>query len=198
MEHFVLDTPAAAVRFLLVLVVATMAHEMGHLLMARLLRIPIRRISIGLGPVIWRRKLGLNREFVLCAFPVSMMIGVPSRLSTNPERHRPVTHDVFMAASGPAASLLLFVGLACVAGMGRFSPELHAWFSAVAIVSAFLGLSNLIPLPGLDGGHILVLGATALGLRVPQQRQIVLHRVGLRFLAVACALVVVTRIARIM
>ena len=48
-----------------------------------------------------------------------------------------------------------------------------------AFVSLILGLSNLLPLPALDGGRILfVLVEAVRGRRVPPEREAVIHFVG--------------------
>jgi len=194
MQYFTPDTPYATLGFLSVLIVAAVVHEMGHLLIARLLGIPIRRISIGLGPVVWHRQMGAEREFVLRLFPLSMTVGVPARLRRDGTVRRSIRQDLFLAAGGPAASLLLFLGLAAAAGLGHPSPEILSWLQATAVLSAFLGLCNLVPLPGLDGGHMLILCAAGAGLQLSCQKELMLHRVGLRLLAAASVVVVVARL----
>jgi len=194
MQDLMPSMPFATLGFLLALVLAAVIHEMGHLLMAWLLHIPIRRISIGLGPIFIRRALGTDREFVLRAFPVGMAVGVPNRRGIDGSDRRPAKHDLLMALAGPAANLMLFVALAIAPALGHFSPEVLSWFTVAAILSAFLGLANLIPLPGLDGGHMLMLVAAGVGLRLSRQREATLHRVGLRAVAVGCVLVAAARL----
>ncbi|MBC7243476.1 MAG: site-2 protease family protein [Anaerolineae bacterium] len=197
-EELSLGNTTAVLRLLAMLIVATMVHELGHAGMARLLRIPIRRIAIGLGPVIWRRQLRADREFLLRAFPVGAMIGLPSRLSPSGESSRPLYHDVCVAASGPVINLLLFVGLAVVDGAGVASPAVLPWLRTLALLSAFLGISNLLPIPGLDGGHILMLGVSKLGLRLSPRQQVVIQQMGLRLVVALCCGVLFARLMRVL
>jgi membrane-associated protease RseP (regulator of RpoE activity) len=184
MEYFTPDTAVPALGFLLVLTVTTLVHEMGHLFAAFMLKIPVRQISIGLGPIVWQCQTHTELKFLLRALPVGVTVGVPARRRKDGELRRPPSHDLWMAAAGPAANLLLFVALAVAASAVRSSfPSLLSWFRAIAVLSAFLGLSNLLPVPGLDGGHMLLLGAACLGFQVSQERETLLHRAGLWLMA---------------
>jgi regulator of sigma E protease len=52
-----------------------------------------------------------------------------------------------------------------------------------ALISLALGLTNLLPLPALDGGRILfVLIETVRGRRVPPEREAVIHFIGMMIL----------------
>jgi membrane-associated protease RseP (regulator of RpoE activity) len=194
MQYFTPDTAFPILGFVAVLLTATVVHELGHLVVAWLLGIPVRRIAVGLGPTLWRRQGAAEREFVLRAFPVGVTVGVPGRRAPDGTLRRPPWQDFLMAAGGPAASLLLFVALAAAAGPAQTSPVLLSWFRCIAMLSVFLGLANLIPLPGLDGGHMLVLGASAVGLRLSGEREAALHRLGFRLAAVACVAFAVGRV----
>ncbi len=194
-EELALNSTTAIVRLLAMLAVATMAHELGHVFAARLFRIPVLRIAIGLGPVIWHRSLPAGREFVLRAFPVGVMIGLPGRQGTFPER--PPWCDLLIAAGGPIINLLLFVALAVLDGLGLIADPLLPWVRTLALISVFLGISNLLPVPGLDGGHIVMLAAVKLGLRTSSRGQAAVQKTGLRLTAAVCAGVVVARLLQL-
>lgn len=186
MQPFTDSVMLMIIGFTAALIVTTLAHELGHFAAARLLRIPVRRIAFGMGPVFWRRALKDHAEFVLRAIPTGVAIGVPGRRDSDGTLRRPIHHDVVMAAAGPMMSLLLAALFWEAARMSFFPPWPRLWLAATALLSAFLGIANLIPVPGLDGGHLLFLGAAALGLQLSPEREIQVHQVGVRLVAFAC------------
>jgi regulator of sigma E protease len=55
------------------------------------------------------------------------------------------------------------------------------WF--LALISAQLSIINLIPIPVLDGGHILLLGVESLtGKSITPRQRIIAHQIGFAFL----------------
>jgi regulator of sigma E protease len=59
-----------------------------------------------------------------------------------------------------------------------------------SLISLALGLTNLLPLPALDGGRILfVLIETVRGKRVPPEREALIHFIGMLILVGLMALV---------
>ena len=189
--------PFTTLGLLAALCLATVAHELGHLLVAARLRIPVRRITVGLGPILWRREAGALPELVWRLAPLGMAIGVPGRRDDDGTLRRPVEHDMLVAAAGPAASFLLPVALVGLAALLRAGPGLESWLIATALLSALLGLSNLLPLPGLDGGHLVVLGAARLGWVLSPRQEIQVHRVGLRLVVLATVVFLGARVAGI-
>ena len=143
--------------FAVTLVLLTLAHEMGHFLVARRLGIPIKRLTIGLGPILWRRRVAGEMELVLRAVPAGMAVGVPARRANDGRLLRPVEHDMLMVAGGPLASVALAGLLASSLWLLNLSPEMQIWLAGAAALSVLLAVLNLIPIPGLDGGHLLVL-----------------------------------------
>jgi membrane-associated protease RseP (regulator of RpoE activity) len=66
-----------------------------------------------------------------------------------------------------------------------------AWRAAahgIALLSAFLALVSLLPLLGLDGGHLFLLAATRLGWALTPAQEGRLHRWGVNCVAFACLL----------
>ena len=84
------------------LIVVTVWHEMGHWFAARAVGIPVRRIYVGMGPVLWQRTLRRDTDLVLRALPLGMAIAVPGRRENDGSLRRPIDHDLLMAAGGPA------------------------------------------------------------------------------------------------
>ena len=168
------------------LTLTTFVHELGHFAAARLLRIPVRRIAVGMGPVFWRRALNDHAEFVLRAIPTGVSIGVPGRRDPDGTLRRPIHRDFLMAAAGPMMSLLLAALLWGSAQTGLLPIWLRFWLASTALLSALLGMINLIPVPGLDGGHLLLLGAAGLDIQLSPEREIRSHQMGIRLISAGC------------
>ncbi len=168
------------------LVIVTVWHEMGHWLAARAIGIPIRRIYVGMGPVLWRRALRRDTDLVLRALPLGMAIAVAGRREDDGTLRRPIDHDLLMAAGGPLASFAL-AGLLVAAAWWLPMPD--AWrgiLGGVGLLSAALAVLNLIPIPGLDGGHLLMLGIARLGWAVTPVQELRLQHWGVNLVAFAC------------
>jgi membrane-associated protease RseP (regulator of RpoE activity) len=186
MQLVATNVPLMIAGFTAALVVTTLVHELGHLVVARLLRIPILRIAVGMGPVFWRRSLNDDSEFVLHALPTGMSMGVSGRRNPDGTQRRPIYYDVLVAAAGPMMSLLLAAFLWGAAQASFFPVGIRFWLVSTALLSGFLGITNLIPIPGLDGGHLLLLAAARLGLQLSPEREMQAHQVGVRLVTVVC------------
>jgi regulator of sigma E protease len=64
------------ITFILILFVSVLVHELAHYLNARSVGIPVRAFSIGMGPILWRRKWR-GTEWRLAAFPVGGYVDLP-------------------------------------------------------------------------------------------------------------------------
>lgn len=62
--------------FILILFVSVLVHELAHYLNARSVGIPVRAFSIGMGPILWRRKWR-GTEWRVAAFPVGGYVDLP-------------------------------------------------------------------------------------------------------------------------
>ncbi len=140
----------------------TIWHELGHIAAARLLRVPVRHISLGLGPVLWRQPLARDTDLVLRALPLGMSVAVPARQGGAVVR--PLSHDLWMAAGGPLASFVLTALLFALARWGGLGADWGLALVGIGLLSAAVALLNLLPLPGLDGGHLLGLALVRSGL----------------------------------
>jgi membrane-associated protease RseP (regulator of RpoE activity) len=164
----------------------TLWHELGHLAAARWLGVPVVNLYIGLGPVLWRRRNRQAPDLVLRALPLAMSVAIPSRRSHDGQARRPYTDDLWIAAAGPCASFVLTLLLFAVA---RWTPMPHAWaygLVGVGLLSALLALFNLLPLPGLDGGHLFMLAAARKGWEMPPAQELHLQRASIRWMVILC------------
>ena len=82
-----------------------LAHEFGHLIAAKLSKIPIERFSIGFGPKLWSFKKG-RTEYCLSAFPVAGYV-LPEIKDFDDFYQTPSTRRIVFALGGPAANLVL-------------------------------------------------------------------------------------------
>jgi membrane-associated protease RseP (regulator of RpoE activity) len=130
-------------------------------------------------------------ELVLRAVPAGMAVGVPARRSDDGRLLRPVKHDMLIAAGGPVASFILAGLLLGAMWLLDGQPAIQLWLAGAATLSALLAGLNLIPIPGLDGGHLMVLAAARLGKELRPHQELALHRAGVRVTLAGCAGVLV-------
>ncbi len=119
--------PMTVLGFLAALMLSTVWHELGHLVVARLYRVPVRLLAIGLGPVIWRHMLWRDLRFEVRAVPLGATVGVVGRRAADGHARRPSSHDFAVAAGGPAASLTLSVILVVLAFLGHPALNIASW-----------------------------------------------------------------------
>src|SRR5689334_2669817 len=107
-------------------------HELGHLLAARLVGIPIARFSLGFGPVLWRVKRGAT-EYCWSLIPLGGYV-MPQFEDEAAFFNVPAGRRIVMWLGGPAANFVAAFGcIALVKGMT------HGWT-----------LTNLLVAPGAD------------------------------------------------
>lgn len=163
-------------------------HELGHMVAARWVGVPVLRLSIGLGPILWQRTMHDAPDLALRALPLGMSVTIPNRRTSNGDSLRPHAHDLWIAAGGPCANFALTLLLFAIA---RWVPMPHSWaygVVGVGIFSSAIALFNLLPIPGLDGGHLFMAGAARLGWEMKRSHETRLHRTGIRLVLLASLL----------
>ena len=138
------------VGFVLVLVtvgVIITIHELGHLGCARLTGIPVRRFSLGFGPVLWRFRRG-STEYCLSLIPFGGYI-VPAFDDVESYFRVPAMKRVVLAMGGPAANFVLAV--LCLAAIGVYKSgfSLETVLVAPVVDSARMFLQILMGIPDL-------------------------------------------------
>ncbi|MBN2159207.1 MAG: site-2 protease family protein [Spirochaetes bacterium] len=179
-------------------------HELGHYMAARQAGIPIEVFSVGYGPALWKKKIGVT-EFRLSMVPLGGYV-LPAIRDQEEYFRIPAHRRALFALGGPTANfilvLLLFASLNTAQDgftlNGAFvEPFRQTWLLAgnilsalsgffkepdkvsgivgilhqgsvfigddpsrtarlALILSANLAVFNLIPLPVLDGGKVLL------------------------------------------
>jgi membrane-associated protease RseP (regulator of RpoE activity) len=112
-------------------VVAMFIHELGHLVAARLCKVPAPELGLGWGKKLWGVKVA-GVDFKLHALPVGAYV----RLDVAELQRRPLGQQVFVLLAG------IFVNLAAAA------LTQGTWFSLLNYV---LAASNLLPFYQQDG-----------------------------------------------
>ncbi len=111
--------PYVAVTFVVGLLIAI--HELGHLLVAKLCKIPIAEFSIGFGPKLVGRRYG-DTTYWLSAIPLGGYV-LPG-VDEEEFRAYPAVHRVLFALGGPVANVAAaFAGLLI---LGIVSQQLTA------------------------------------------------------------------------
>ncbi len=122
------------IAFVIVLGVLIFFHELGHFLFARLFGVGVEKFSLGFGPKIVGKKIGMT-EYLLSAIPlggyVKMVGEEPGGELLSEEipfsfTHKHIFKKILIVAAGPIFNLILtiaiFFGLFCFYGMLVLKP----------------------------------------------------------------------------
>ncbi|HHP7233127.1 MAG TPA: RIP metalloprotease RseP [Desulfobacterales bacterium] len=114
--------------FVIVLGVLIFFHELGHFLVARLFGVGVEKFSLGFGPRIFGKKIGIT-DYRVSAIPLGgyvKMVGEEPDAEIAPERislsftHKSVWKKILIVAAGPFFNVLLavliFYGIFIVSG----------------------------------------------------------------------------------
>lgn len=130
------------VSYLVVWLLINLVHTVAHLLAARLFRVSLDRVSLGVGPTLWSRRRG-RTQFRIALFPVAFLVRLRTRWKKSEEGVWPPSHPqdirnkkLFVRAmvfgAAPAALILLaFVSAFIVAGHERTEMDLRPIVGAV-------------------------------------------------------------------
>ena len=144
-----------------------LVHEGGHAVGARHQDLDVRRITAGVGPVVWHGKHD-GIEVVLRLVPLAGVTTFGPRkgvASLSGSHQAPGWEawgsELMTIAGGVLATLALAVAMAgVVAARERSTARLWRWGRYVVADALVLTLFNFLPVPPLDGGRA-VIGALA-------------------------------------
>jgi len=98
-----------AITFILILFTAVLVHEGAHFVNARSVGVPVRAFSIGMGPVVWRRRWR-GTEWRIGVFPIGGYVDLPGMAPKVDENGNLQHPDEGMAKKGLGAKLWILVG----------------------------------------------------------------------------------------
>lgn len=161
----------------LALVVSSLGvHELGHWAVMRRVGLPVQRVSLGAGPILWA-----HRRLVLRLFPVAVSLHFEreSWRALQPQQRFAI------ALAGPAMNLVFAAALALVAVMERQEGLLQ-----LAQLNLGLAVVNLIPCPPFDGWHAMCAASERwTNQAIPPRFEAVADRVGNAFIGALGAFV---------
>lgn len=144
------------VSFVVVLGVLIFVHEIGHFIMAKLLGVGVEKFSLGFGPRIFGKKIGMT-DYRLSAIPLGgyvKMVGeapdseldesmIPLSFS-----HKSVLRRALIVLAGPVFNLLLsvviFFGFFQISGLPILKPQIGAVQEAMPAHEAGIQAGDLV------------------------------------------------------
>jgi Zn-dependent protease len=142
-----------------VLLFSIIVHEVAHGYVALLNGDPTARLMgrITLNPIPHIDPIGtIILPLLLLLTNTGIIFGWARPVPVNPYNYR--NHrwgEVTVSAAGPVSNLALAVGFAFLYKLGVGGPGLMTLAKLGVVINIFLALFNLIPIPPLDGSHLL-------------------------------------------
>lgn len=147
----------------IVLIFSVILHETAHGFAAEALGDPTARLAgrLTLNPFVHIDPVGsviLPLLFVLSGSPV--VFGWAKPVPFNPQNITGTSWKnryggALVAIAGPAVNILLAIIFGLLIRFNIFDPALVQFFLTIVFVNCALAIFNLIPVPPLDGHHIL-------------------------------------------
>ena len=149
---------------IIVLGVLIFFHELGHFLVARLLGVGVERFSLGFGPKLVGKKIGIT-EYQISAIPLGgyvKMVGESPDSELDPSEipisftHKHVLKRILIVAAGPFFNILLaliiFFGIFQISGLLILKPGIGSVNEGSPANMAGLKKDDLVV--SIDGVHI--------------------------------------------
>jgi Zn-dependent protease len=144
-----------------VLLFSVIVHEVAHGYVALLNGDPTARMlgRITLNPVPHIDPIGtILLPFLLLMSHSGIIFGWAKPVPVNPLNYRNYRWGEFaVSAAGPVSNLVLAVFFSIILRLGLANPGLMQMAYFGVSINIFLALFNLMPIPPLDGSHILAL-----------------------------------------
>ena len=140
-----------------------LVHEGGHALVARHEGMTVKRVTVGVGPALWRHDG--EPALVLRAVPLAGFTHVTEAGSaTRPDGSAwsAWVREAATLAGGGAATLLLVIAMAGFVRAREQRTRMRCVWARIVIADALvLTAFNLLPVPPLDGGRAVISAVAA-------------------------------------
>jgi len=145
---------------LILLIPTFIIHELGHMLALRIFQVPIHRLTIGLGPTVFQKKLRKSaiKEVALKLFPFVLKIAFDidhprfQKLGLIPKI---LIFGMGVIVNGfIVVIIVLLVGDIGVVIYSTMHGDLEDVMRVFAVFNAFAVFANLLPISISDGGLI--------------------------------------------
>lgn len=155
--------------FWLVWIALLIVHEGGHALVARHEGLSVQRVTVGVGPVLWRGQSS-DAELVIRLVPVLGLttLDEPAALHPTapresvPPRFTTWVRELATIGGGLAATLALAIAVAGIVALReRVADRRWIWGRMLIADALVLTVFNLLPVPPLDGGRAALEGLVA-------------------------------------
>lgn len=145
-----------------ILIFSVVLHEVSHGIVANSLGDPTAKLAgrLTLNPIPHLDPIGsILLPALLAILPGSFIIGWAKPVPVNPANFTDKKYgSAKVSFAGPGANLALALafGLALrFLPLAEISPMLAEGFLSIVMINIFLAVLNLLPIPPLDGSHIL-------------------------------------------
>ncbi|HJU64060.1 MAG TPA: site-2 protease family protein, partial [Gemmatimonadaceae bacterium] len=142
-----------------------LVHEAGHALSALEQGLEVRRVTVGVGPVLWRGEHP-EAQLVLRLVPIAGVTSVDAKLDASPGADADAwsewsRHGATLAG-GVIATLAAALALAIVVA-ARERRSGRRWVLARMVIAdaVVLTVFNFLPVPPLDGGRAVLAAVSA-------------------------------------
>ena len=145
--------------FVVILIISIVIHELAHGYTADYLGDPTARLQgrLTLNPVAHLDWFGsIILPFILVVTGAPFVLGWAKPVPFNPHNLKnPRKGGALIALMGPVSNLALALVFALVARFVDPATTLYGFSQGVVIVNLALAVFNLVPIPPLDGHHLL-------------------------------------------
>jgi regulator of sigma E protease len=160
-----INKPVSYLAVFLIVGLLIFVHELGHFVAARWVGIPIARLSLGMGPAIWSRRID-RTEYRLSWIPLGGYVLPEIHAGDRSFLELPIRARMIFALGGPVANVLFALALFSIESLATDGISLHSAFvqPLQGVVYAIVMLLNALPIALSGEGEVAgFLGVVAQG-----------------------------------